>query len=78
MVIGETKEQTMDLVQVLTEHQWEFDSRHFCKCGAAIEYESPYSDDRAMAEHQVEVAQREMPDLCQLDVKAVLSARRKA
>jgi hypothetical protein len=48
----------VNLVQVLTAHHWEFDSRHFCTCGASIEYDSPYSDDRAMAEHQVEVAKR--------------------
>jgi hypothetical protein len=53
----------MDLVQVLTEHQWEFDSRHFCHCGAAIEYDSPYGDDRALAEHQAEMAKREIPGL---------------
>lgn len=53
----------MDLVQVLTEHQWAFDSRYFCTCGAAIEYGSPYSDDRAMAEHQVAMAKRLQPEL---------------
>jgi hypothetical protein len=51
----------MTLAEVLALHQWEFDNRYFCTCGAAIKYDLPLlgypregQDDRAMAAHQIE------------------------
>ena len=49
---------TTALRQVLAVHQWEFDSRHFCRCGEAIRYTNPLLADTAMADHQLDAAER--------------------
>jgi hypothetical protein len=51
------------LVDVLRDHQWVFDNRHFCTCEAEIRYPVPESADRMMAEHQAAEIKRLMPDL---------------